>query len=73
MSDTPNIYTASGLARELGVSPMSITRLVHRRKVFPIRASSGALLFTQEQLETLRLHFKKNLSNHPNHLNHATT
>jgi hypothetical protein len=41
---------------------MSITRLVHRGKIFPVRASSGAMLFSPADLETLRIHFEKAIS-----------
>ena len=52
-------YTANAMARELGVSVMTITRAVHRGLISPARATSGTMLFTPEQLETLRLHLSK--------------
>ena len=52
-------YTANAMARELGVSVMTITRAVHRGLISPARATSGTMLFTPEQLETLRLHLTK--------------
>jgi hypothetical protein len=55
-------HTANSLAKELNVSVMSITRAVHRGVIAPARATSGAMLFDQAQLETLRLHLTKSKS-----------
>ena len=52
-------HTASSLARELGVSIMTVTRCVHRGLIRPARTTSGTMLFTAAQLETLRHHLIK--------------
>lgn len=55
----PVYYTANSMAKELNVSVMTITRCVHGGLILPARATSGAMLFTEAQLETLRLHLTK--------------
>lgn len=60
MHVTPNTFhTASTLARELGVSVMTITRLVHRGVILPGRTPSGTMLFSATDIETLRIHLTK--------------
>jgi hypothetical protein len=57
MGDT--YYTASAAAREVDRSVMTVLRAVHKGLIHPSRTTTGGVLFTRSQVETLRLHLTK--------------
>lgn len=53
MSDD-RIFTASAIARELGRSTLTVTRLVHSGQISPARTTTGAMLFSSSDLKSVR-------------------